>query len=60
VTAIVPIKPLADLQGEEWSSIQAGVRVMDVDGAQDEPLGVLWRTSSDLRDNRPLAHLIRR
>jgi predicted phosphodiesterase len=55
-----PIERVVEIQGKEWPSIQAGVRVMDVDSPQDEPLEVLWRTGSELRDNRQLAHLLRR
>lgn len=56
----LPIGKVLELQGEDWPSIQAGVRVRDVDASQDEPLEVLWRTTSELRANRPLAHLIRK
>lgn len=56
----MPLDRVVELQGADWPSIQAGVRVTDIDGAQDELLEVLWRTGPDARDNRRLAHLIRR
>jgi hypothetical protein len=56
----LPIDKVVEQQGEAWASIQAGVRVRDVDAIQDQPFEVLWRTSSELRANRPLAHLIRK
>lgn len=56
----MPLDRVVELQGADWPSIQAGVRVTDIDGTQDELLEVLWRTGPDARDNRRLAHLIRR
>lgn len=55
----VPLKSIVDAQGNEWSSIQLGVRISDVDAPDENPVEVLWRASPDARDGRPLAHLIR-
>ena len=60
VEVSIPIQSVIDLQGAEWSSIQFGVRVLDVDAAGEEHVEVLWRSGEALRDNRPLAHLIRK
>ncbi len=56
----MPITRIVEQQGADWPSIQAGVRVLDRDSPEDEPLEVLWHTSAELRDNRPLAHFIRK
>jgi len=56
----MPITRIVEQQGAEWSSIQAGVQVRDMDASEDEPLEVLWHTSGELRDSRPLAHFIRK
>jgi hypothetical protein len=55
-----PLKSILDAQGADWSSVQFGARVSDVDTAGEEPVELLWRASPDIRNNRPMAHLIRK
>lgn len=55
----VPLKSIVDAQGADWSSVQLGARVSDVDAPDEDPVEVLWRANPDVRDGRPLAHLIR-
>lgn len=55
----IPLNSIVDAQGAEWSSIQLGARVSDVDSANEDPVEVLWHASPNARDGRPLAHLIR-
>ena len=55
----LPLKSIVDAQGADWSSIQVGARVTDVDAPAEDSVEVLWRTNPDDRDGRPLAHLIR-
>ncbi|MEZ6076656.1 MAG: metallophosphoesterase [Pirellulaceae bacterium] len=55
----VPLNSIVDAQGAEWSSIQLGARVSDVDAANEDPVEVLWHASPNARDGRALAHLIR-
>lgn len=59
VEVTLPIQGVIDQQGAEWPTVQAGARVADIDSPEDQPMEVLWRTGTDLRANRPLAHLIR-
>ncbi|MEO8269408.1 MAG: metallophosphoesterase [Aureliella sp.] len=54
-----PLLSIVDAQGAEWSSVQLGARVSDVDAPREDPVEVLWRASPDVRDGRSLAHLIR-
>ncbi len=54
-----PLKSVVDAQGAEWSSVQMGARVSDIDSEGEPPVEVLWRSSPDVRNNRPMAHLIR-
>ncbi len=59
VEVSLPIKSVIDVQGEDWSSLQFGVRVLDVD-AVGEQVEVLWRSGESPRDNQPMAHLLRK
>ncbi len=54
-----PLKSVVDAQGAEWSSIQLGARVTDIDADGEPPVEVLWRSSPDVRNNRPMAYRIR-
>ncbi len=55
----VPLTSIVDAQGAEWPSIQLGARVSDVDSPEEDPVEVLWRANPEVRDGRPLAHLLR-
>lgn len=59
VEVSAPIAGVVSAQGDDWSSLQLGVRGRDVDSANDEPVEVLWRSTGNPRDSRSLAHLLR-
>jgi UDP-2,3-diacylglucosamine pyrophosphatase LpxH len=54
-----PIDALLSAQGDDWSSLQLGARVTDIDTPGEPSVEVLWRAGENSRDSRPLAHLLR-
>jgi hypothetical protein len=60
VELAAPLIGILRSQGLAWGSLQAGVRVADVDTPGESKVELLWRANENVRDNRPMAHLIRK
>ena len=56
----VPNDNLIRAQGADWSNIQVGARLADVDAREEEPVEVLWRASRRPLENRSFAHVVRK
>lgn len=56
----VPLRNVIAAQGTDWTSVQLGARLTDVDSSEERPVEVLWRASEIPTENRAFAHAIRK
>lgn len=55
----VPIQSVLRAQGKDWSNLQIGARLRDVDESSESPVEILWRASPRPLENRSFGHVIR-
>lgn len=56
----MPIDNFTKAQGANWSDVQMGARLTDVDSPEEKPVDILWRATKSRLENRGYAHLIRK